>query len=40
MDMDLPVMTGWEATRNLRADPAIRNIPVIALTAHAFARRS
>jgi CheY-like chemotaxis protein len=36
MDMDLPVMTGWEATRNLRADPAIRNIPVIALTAHAL----
>lgn len=36
MDMDLPVLTGWDATRKLRADPAIRNIPVIALTAHAL----
>ena len=36
MDMDLPVMNGWEATRKLRQDPAIRNIPVIALTAHAL----
>lgn len=36
MDMDLPVLTGWDATRRLREDPAIRNIPVIALTAHAL----
>ena len=36
MDMDLPVLTGWDATKKLRADPAIRNIPVIALTAHAL----
>ena len=36
MDMDLPVLNGWDATRKLRADPAIRNIPVIALTAHAL----
>ena len=37
MDMDLPVMTGWDATKKLRANPEIRNIPVIALTAHALA---
>ena len=37
MDMDLPVISGWEATRKLRSDPAIRDIPVIALTAHALA---
>ena len=36
MDMDLPVLNGWDATRKLRADPEIRNIPVIALTAHAL----
>ncbi len=36
MDMDLPVMNGWDATRRLRQDPAIRDIPVIALTAHAL----
>jgi CheY-like chemotaxis protein len=36
MDMDLPVVDGWEATRRLKADPATRGIPVIALTAHAL----
>jgi CheY-like chemotaxis protein len=36
MDLDLPVIDGWEATRRLKADPATRDIPVIALTAHAM----
>ncbi len=36
MDLSLPVMDGWEATRHLKADEATRNIPVIALTAHAM----
>jgi CheY-like chemotaxis protein len=36
MDMSLPVMDGWEATRRVKSDNAIRNIPVIGLTAHAM----
>jgi CheY-like chemotaxis protein len=36
MDMSLPVIDGWEATRRLKADEATRGIPVVALTAHAM----
>ncbi len=37
MDMSLPVMDGWQATRTLKADPDTKPIPIIALTAHAIA---
>ena len=37
MDLSLPVIDGWEATRRIKANDATRRIPVIALTAHAMA---
>ena len=37
MDMSLPVVDGWEATRRIKANDATKKIPVIALTAHAMA---
>lgn len=36
MDLSLPVIDGWEATRRLKANEALRHIPIIALTAHAM----
>jgi len=36
MDMSLPEMDGWQATRELKADDDVKSIPVIALTAHAM----
>jgi len=36
MDLSLPGMDGWEATRRLKADAALRGIPIIALSAHAL----
>jgi two-component system cell cycle response regulator DivK len=36
MDLDLPVIDGWEATRRIKSNAATRHIPVIALTAHAM----
>jgi len=36
MDLSLPEMNGWEATRALKADPAVAGIPVVAVTAHAM----
>ena len=40
MDLSLPVMDGWEATRRLKADERTRHIPIIALTGHAQAGQS
>jgi CheY-like chemotaxis protein len=37
MDMSLPVIDGWEATRQIKANPSTRQIPVIAITSHAMA---
>lgn len=36
MDLDLPVVDGWEASRRLKSNPVTRGIPIIALTAHAM----
>jgi CheY-like chemotaxis protein len=36
MDMSLPILDGWEAARRIKAQPDVRHIPVIALTAHAM----
>ena len=36
MDASMPILDGWQATRELKANPATKHIPVLALTAHAF----
>jgi len=40
MDLSLPVLDGWEATRRLKGDPRTRHIPVVALTGHALDEHS
>ena len=40
MDLSLPGMDGWEATRRLKADDTTRHIPIVALTGHALAGAS
>ena len=40
MDLSLPGMDGWEATRRLKADESTRHIPIVALTGHALAGAS
>jgi CheY-like chemotaxis protein len=40
MDLSLPLMDGWEATRRLKADPRTQHIPIVALTGHALAPHS
>ncbi|WP_036479625.1 response regulator [Myxosarcina sp. GI1] len=37
MDMSLPILDGWEATKTIKANPNTQSIPIIALTAHAMA---
>jgi CheY-like chemotaxis protein len=37
MDLEMPVIDGWEATRRLKGNPQTRNIPIIVLSAHALA---
>jgi CheY-like chemotaxis protein len=37
MDMSLPIVDGWQATRAIKSDPSSKTIPIIALTAHAMA---
>src|SRR5262245_55724696 len=37
MDVSIPLIDGWEATRRLKADPSTADIPIVALTAHALA---
>lgn len=36
MDMSLPVIDGWEATKRIKGDPALKHIPIVGLTAHAM----
>jgi two-component system cell cycle response regulator DivK len=36
MDMSLPILDGWDATKQIKANPALAGIPIIALTAHAM----
>jgi two-component system, cell cycle response regulator DivK len=40
IDLEMPIVDGWEATRRLKGDPQTRGIPIIALSAHALAGRT